>query len=94
LREPVEIREPDLHERPDGLLEAGLARDRERLLVALARLSGRYALLQPVVAGDEQLLDLCARILVGHRRSLTGRIRVELRNGRPDSRSSRPRADR
>ena len=55
--EPLEVGEPELDERPHRLLEPGLARDRERLLVALPRLLRRDALLQPVVARDEQLLD-------------------------------------
>ena len=40
------------------LLETSLASKLERLLVARASLLGRHALLQAVVAGDEQLLDL------------------------------------
>ena len=63
--EPLEVGEPDLHERPHGVLETRLARDRERLLVALARLLGRDALLQPVVAGDEKLLDPGPCVLLG-----------------------------
>jgi preprotein translocase subunit SecG len=55
--EPLEIGQPELDERPDTVLETGLARDRERLLVGLADLRGIDALLQPVVSGHEQLLD-------------------------------------
>jgi len=63
---PLEIREPDLDERPDLLLEPGLARDRERLLEALPNLRRVDALLEPVVAGDEQLLDLLAGFVPFH----------------------------
>jgi len=52
-----DIGQPDLDERPHLLLEPRLASDRERLFPALARLRGIDALLQPVVAGDEQLAD-------------------------------------
>ena len=45
------------------LLDPRLARQLERLLVALARLLGRDALLQPVVARDEQALDLGAGLV-------------------------------
>jgi hypothetical protein len=55
--EPLEVREPDLDERTDLLLESRLARDRQRLLVALADLLRGDALLQAVVAGQEQLVD-------------------------------------
>ena len=61
--EPLEIGEPDLDERPHRVLEAGLARDRERLLVARACLRGGDSLLQAVVARHEQLLDPRARVL-------------------------------
>ena len=60
--EPLEVGEPDLDERPHALLDPGLARDRERLLVALARLLGRDALLQPVVARSPELLDAAASL--------------------------------
>ena len=65
VRETVEVGEPDLDQRSDRVLETGLARDGQRLLVGLSHLVGRDALLQPVVAGDEQLLDALAR-LVAH----------------------------
>ncbi len=55
--EPFEIGEPDLDQRTNRVLEARIPRHRESLLVRLADLLGRNALLQPVVAGDEQLLD-------------------------------------
>jgi preprotein translocase subunit SecG len=73
LRETIEVGEPDLDERADALLETRRARDRQRLLVALPRLRGRDALLEPVVAGHEQLLDPRARVL--HGRRVTGRAR-------------------
>ena len=61
-REPVEIGEPDLDQRPDRVLEAVLARQRERLLVGGAHPFGPDALFQPVVPGDEELLDLRADV--------------------------------
>ena len=70
--EPFEIGEPDLDERPHRVLDPRLARHLERLLVALARLLRRHALLQAVVARDEQPLDLRARLVARwvHIRSL------------------------
>src|SRR3954468_11051205 len=56
--EPLEIREPDLDERPHRVLQAVLARQRERLLVARADLVGRDALFQAVVPGQEVVVDL------------------------------------
>ena len=64
--EPLEIGEPELDERPDRLLEPGFARQLERRLVALAHLLRRDALLEPVVAGDEEMLDLRTGVLRGH----------------------------
>src|SRR4029079_10528221 len=61
----VEVAEPDLDERPHGVLEPRLARDRERLLIALAHLLGRDALLEAVVAGHEKTLDLRAGVVSG-----------------------------
>jgi hypothetical protein len=63
--EPLEVRKPDLHERPHLLLETGITRYLERPLVALARLPRVDSLLEPVVARDEQSLDLLTRVL-GH----------------------------
>jgi CheY-like chemotaxis protein len=57
LLEPPEIGEPDLDERPDGVLEPGLSGELQRLLVGLAHLREGDALLEPVVTGDEELLD-------------------------------------
>ena len=59
--EPFEIGEPDLDQRANPLLETVLAGDRERLLVALPDLLGRDALLQAVVARQQQIVDLLAR---------------------------------
>jgi len=61
--EPLQIGEAYLHERTHGLLEAGFAGDRERLLVALARLRRIHALLEAVVAGHQQTLDLRPRLV-------------------------------
>ena len=65
--EPLEIGQAALDERPDRLLEAGFARQLERLLVAPAHLLGGDALLQPVVAGDEELLDFLTNVLRLHK---------------------------
>src|SRR5206468_4037882 len=76
-KEPREVREPDLDERPDALLEPVLLRQPQCRLVALARLLRRHTLLQPIVARDEMLLNLLAG-RVGHGRSvalpLSGKI--------------------
>ena len=72
--EPLEVREPDLDERPDQLLEPRLARERERLLVAFARLARVDALLEAVVARDEQLLDPLPSVAALHKASITGQI--------------------
>jgi hypothetical protein len=45
-------------------------RQSERLLVALTRLLRRDALLQAVVTGDEQLLDLRAGLGAFHKESV------------------------
>ena len=50
-----------------------LAGDRERLLVALADLLGGDALLQPVVAGQEQVVDLLPCLVLVHRGILAER---------------------
>src|SRR5262249_10286605 len=63
--ELLEVGEPDLDQRPHRVLDAGLARDRERLLVALPRLGGIDTLLEAVVARDEQPLDLRASLVAG-----------------------------
>jgi hypothetical protein len=65
----LEVRKPDLDQRGDRVLEARLARDGERLLVGLAHLLVRNALLQPVVPRNEQLLDALTRV-VGHETSV------------------------
>jgi hypothetical protein len=65
----LEVRKSDLDQRGDRVLEARLARDGERLLVGLAHLLVRNALLQPVVPRNEQLLDALTRV-VGHETSV------------------------
>jgi hypothetical protein len=69
--EPLEVGEPDLDERADGVLESGLDRNRERLLVALPRLLRVDALLEPVVARDEKSLDSLTRLVGLHFPSVT-----------------------
>jgi CheY-like chemotaxis protein len=71
--EPFEIGKPDLDERPDSVLDPRVASELERLLVALARFLDGNTLLQPVVAGHEQALDLRADLVARgvHIRSLT-----------------------
>ena len=44
-----------------------LARERERVLVVPANLLGRNALLQPVVAREQQVVDLLAGFVRVHR---------------------------
>jgi CheY-like chemotaxis protein len=73
--EAFEIGKPDVDERPNLLLEPGLAGRGERLLVALARLGRVDALLQPVVAGDEELLNSLTRFRRrSHGAKLAGQI--------------------
>jgi CheY-like chemotaxis protein len=75
--EPLEVGEPDLDERPDCFLESGLDGGRERLLVALTRLFGSCALLQPVVTCHQKLLDSLMSVSRAlHKRSLTREIVV------------------
>src|SRR4029079_1510131 len=68
-----QIRDPDLDERPDPLLEPGLAREGERLFPALPRLLRIDALLEPVVARHEQLLDPLLDA-ISHTATLTARM--------------------
>jgi hypothetical protein len=74
--EPLEIGEPDLDQRLDRPLEPGLAGHLERLLVALPRLGRIDALLEPVVARHEQLLDPLARVAPLHVGSLAVHLSV------------------
>jgi CheY-like chemotaxis protein len=60
--EPLEIAQPELDEGADAILEPGLARERQRLLVALPDLLRSSTLLEPVVAGYEQFLDSLADV--------------------------------
>src|SRR5207249_4631636 len=64
--EPLEVGQPELDERADGLLEAVLARQLERLLVVRADLVRRHALLEPVVAGEQEVVDLLACLVLVH----------------------------
>jgi CheY-like chemotaxis protein len=73
---PLEIREPDVDQRLDRILQPGLARDGERLLVALARFAMIHPLLEPVVAGHKQLLDPRPSVDLLHERSLAAHISV------------------
>jgi hypothetical protein len=61
-----QIREAYLDQRPNGALQAGFNRDAECLLVRLAHLLGRNALLESVVSGDEQLLNPLSRLVAAH----------------------------
>jgi hypothetical protein len=72
--EPLEVGQPDLDERTDGILESHLARHLERLLVALPYFRRVDALFEPVVAGDEKLVDSLPRLLGLHIRSVTVHI--------------------
>jgi hypothetical protein len=71
---PLEIGEPELDQRADPVLDSGLARDREGLLVAGAGLGRIDALLQSVVPRDEQLLNPLARVVPLHKPSVTRQI--------------------
>ena len=62
--EPLKIGEPDLDERPDRLLDAGVAREFERLLVALAHLGRVDALLQAIVPGQQRLVYRSGETLI------------------------------
>jgi CheY-like chemotaxis protein len=72
--EPFEVREPEFDERPDRLLQPRLSRRLQRLLVALPDLVGIDALLEPVVAGHEQLLNPLAGVLPLHKFTVTSHI--------------------
>ena len=65
-KQPFEIGQPELDQRPHLLLEPSLARRLQRLLEALPNLRRVDALLQPVVAGEEQLLDALACLVSSH----------------------------
>ena len=64
-RRTVEIGQPHLNERADRVFEPCLPGQRQCLLVALAYLFDVNALLQAIVARDEQVLDARANVL-GH----------------------------
>src|SRR4029079_3463449 len=82
------VAERDLDEGPHGVLEPRLARDRERLLIALAHLLGRDALLEAVVAVTENTRDLRAGVASGgHATRVTAGTMV--RRWSPSSPSSR-----
>jgi CheY-like chemotaxis protein len=68
--EPLEVGQAALDERPDRLLETGTPRQLERLLVAPAHFLRSDALLQPVVAGDEEFLDLLTNVLSHYKSEL------------------------
>lgn len=72
--EPLEVGEPDLHERSDRLFEARFPRGCERLLVALARFRRVDSLFEPVVARDDQLLNPLAGVFPLHKSTVTGHI--------------------
>ena len=64
--EPFEIGEPDLDQRPHGFLEAVLPGELQRLLVARADLLRGNPLLQPVVAGQEVVVNLAPGFVLVH----------------------------
>jgi preprotein translocase subunit SecG len=67
----VEVGEPELDQGSDRVLEARLARDRERFLVARPHLLHGNALLEAVVTRHEQLLDPRPRVSgLGHGESV------------------------
>jgi CheY-like chemotaxis protein len=72
--EPREVREPDLDERTDRVLQAGLAGRLERLLVALTGFGGVDALLEAVVPCDEELLNPLSCVVPLHKSTVTVQI--------------------
>jgi hypothetical protein len=56
--EPFEVGQPELDERANRILDPRRARELERLLIALPDFLDLDSLFEPVVAGDEQPLDL------------------------------------
>ena len=77
MREPLEVGEPELDEWTDRVFEARGSCDLERLFVARPCLGRIDALLQSVVARDQQLLDTFAWVLSVvslHKRTLTRHI--------------------
>jgi CheY-like chemotaxis protein len=77
--EPLEVREPDLHERAYCLLDACFARLLERLFVALAHLCRVDSLLEPVVSGYEELLNPLPRLVPLHKSTVTVHIEGGIR---------------
>ena len=73
---PLEIGEPDLHQRPDRILEPSLPSDHKSLLVALPCFGGIDALFETFVTGYEQLLDPLMRVPRLHERSLAAHFSV------------------
>jgi CheY-like chemotaxis protein len=81
--EPLEVGEPELDQRPHALLDPGLPRHLERLLVALARLPRIHSLLKSIVSGDEKFLDSLTRVLALHIRTVAVQISTgKVNNGR------------
>src|SRR5437879_4329802 len=72
--EPLAIREPELHQRTDRILDACLVGGLEGLLVALSHLDRVAPLLQAVVAGHEELLDPFTGVVPLHKPTLTSHI--------------------
>jgi preprotein translocase subunit SecG len=71
--ERFEVPQSDLDQRTHCLVEPGFPCNGERFLVRLAHLLDGDALLQPIVARDEQLLDPRPRALAHARRLAGGR---------------------
>jgi len=67
---PREIGEADLDQRPDRVLEPGLACHRKGLLVALPYLLRVDALFETVVPGYQEPLDLRMRVFGLHAEKL------------------------
>ncbi len=65
--EPFEIGQPELDERPDRVFEARFPRQLQRLLVAAANLFRSYALLEAVVSGDQEFVDLLTWVVICHK---------------------------
>ena len=83
--EPLEVRKPELDERANPPLEACLAGRLQRLLVALAGFRRIDALFEPVVSGDEELLNPLPCVVPLHKSTVTVHIESGTASWRPPS---------
>jgi hypothetical protein len=76
LKEPLEISEPDLHQRPDRVLEPSVPSEGKGLLIALPHLGRIDPLFETIITGYQELLDPLPRVSRLHERSLAAHISV------------------